>query len=181
MLGQKALTMDKSTGYPHALMGWIYLRIRKYDQAIESGRHSVELDPNNAFFLLRLGSTLSDAGRLDEGMVYIKKSIRLNPFPAYFYYFYLGRCYLQKGQYEDALAEFKKALKRAPEAPHVLGHMAVTYILLGREEEARESAAKSLELAPYASVSFIAQVDTVKDKTYLNKMLDAMRKAGFPE
>jgi tetratricopeptide (TPR) repeat protein len=88
---------------------------------------------------------------------------------------------LQKGQYEDALAEFKKALKRAPEAPHVHGSLAVTYIFLGREEEARESAAKSLELAPYASVSFIAQVETVKDKTYLNKMLDAMRKAGFPE
>ena len=181
ILGQKALTMDKSTGYPHALMGWIYLRMRKYEKAVESGRHSVELDPNNAFFLLRLGSTLSDAGLLDEGMVYIKKSIRLNPFPAYFYYYHLGRCYLQKAQYEDALAEFKKALKRAPEAPHVHGYMAVTYILLGREEEARASAAKSLELAPYASVSFIAQVETVKDKTFLNKMLDAMRRAGFPE
>jgi TolB-like protein/Tfp pilus assembly protein PilF len=181
MLGQKALTMDKSTGYPHALMGWVYLRMRKYEKAIESGRHSVELDPNNAFFLLRLGSTLSDAGRLDEAMTYIKQSIRLNPFPAYYYYWHLGLCYLQKRQYEDALKEFKKALQRAPEAPHVHGSLAVTYVLLGREEEARAPAAKSLELAPYVSVSMIFKLSTVKNQAHKELIADAMRKAGFPE
>ena len=56
-----------------------------------------------------------------------------------------------------------------------------TYILLGREEEARTSAAKSLEFAPDASVSLISKISTVKNQAFKELVADAMRKAGFPE
>ena len=97
------------------------------------------------------------------------------------YFYHLGRCYLQKGQYEEALTEFKKALQRAPEAPPLHFHLAVTYILLNREEEARASAAKALELAPFISVAWISKVSREKNSDYLKVIVDAMRKAGFPE
>ena len=88
---------------------------------------------------------------------------------------------MQKGQYEDALTEFKKALQRAPEAPHIHGCLAITYILLDREEEARASAAKTLELVPWVSVSLISRTSSVKDQAFNELVADAMRKAGFPE
>ena len=88
---------------------------------------------------------------------------------------------MQKVQYEKALVEFKKALQRAPEAPHAHGSLAVVYSLLGRDEEARASAAKCLELAPYVSVSLASKSSIYKDDAFLEKVLDAMRKAGFPE
>jgi TolB-like protein/Flp pilus assembly protein TadD len=181
MLCQKALAMDKSTGYPHALMGWIYLQMKKWEKAIESGKRSVELDPNNAFFLVLYGSTLNDAGRIDEAIAFIKQAIRLNPFPAYYYYFHLGRSYAQKGQYEDALKEFKKALQRAPEAAHIHGALAITYIRLGREEEARASTAKMLEIAPWVTISLVSKSLTPKDQEFNKLTVEAMRKAGFPE
>jgi len=181
MLSQKSLSMDKSTGYPHALLGYIYLRMRKYEKAIESGKRSVELDPNNAFFLVLFGATLRNAGRIDEGLTHIKQAIRLNPFPAYYYYYHLGQCYFYKGQYEDALTEFKKALQRAPEAPHLHGSLAITYVQLGREEEARASTAKMLELAPWVSVGLLSKLSTVKNQAQKELVADAMRKAGFPE
>jgi len=59
--------------------------------------------------------------------------------------------------------------------------LAIVYILLDWEEEARASAAKSMELAPYVSVSMISKTMPMKDKAYLKLVLDAMRKAGFPE
>ena len=83
MLSQKALAMDESDAWSHALLGCIYLRMRKYEKAIESGKRSVELQPNGAFVHVLLGSTLNDAGRIDEGIAYLKQAIRLNPFPAY--------------------------------------------------------------------------------------------------
>jgi TolB-like protein/class 3 adenylate cyclase/Tfp pilus assembly protein PilF len=181
MLCQKALAMDKSTGYPYALMGWIYLQMKKWEKAIESGKRSVELDPNNAFFLVLYGSTLNDAGRIDEAIAFIKQAIRLNPFPAYYYYFHLGRSYAQKGQYEDALKEFKKALQRAPEAAHIHGALAITYIRLGREEEARASTAKMLEIAPWVTISLVSKSLTPKDQEFNKLTVEAMRKAGFPE
>jgi len=181
MQGKKALVMDESDGWSHALLGLVYLKMKNYEKAIESGKRSVELLPNGAMVHMLYGSTLNSAGHVDEAIAYIKKAIRLNPFPSYWYYYNLGSCYQQKGQHEDALNEYKKALQLAPQAPHIHGILAVTYILLGREEEAHASAAKSLELFPYASVSMIAQTFSYKDKAFSNKLLDAMRKAGFPE
>ena len=115
-----------------------------------------------------LGSTLSYAGRVDEAIAHIKQAIRLNPFPSYYYYYHLGRCYMQKGQYEDALTEFKKALQRAPDAGTSMFTLAITYILLDREEEARASAAKALELDPNISVSLVSKISRYKNQAILN-------------
>jgi tetratricopeptide (TPR) repeat protein len=155
--------------------------MRQYDKAIVSGERSVELLPNGAMVHCILGMTRCDAGQVDEGIADIKQGFRLNPFPAYWYYHTLGRCYLQKGQYEDALAEFKKALQRAPKATIIHGYIASTYILLDRPEEARASAAKVMELAPGATVSQITKILPYKNKAHIALLIDAARKAGFPE
>jgi adenylate cyclase len=159
----------------------VYLLIRKYEKAIASGKRSVELQPNGAIFHANLGSTLSYAGRVDEAISHINKAIRLNPFPPYYYYQYLARCYLQKGQYGDALAGYRKALHRAPDAPGNHLSIAITYALLDREEEARASAAKALELNPMFSVSWYSKISKHKDQAFTKHVVDAMRKAGFPE
>ena len=178
---QKALSLDESDGNTHALLGWLYLMIKQYDKAIASCRRSVELYPNGAIANASLGRTLCNAGQLDEGITYIKKGMRLNPFPAAWYYGLLGKCYAQKGQWEDALIEYQKALQRAPNAPSVHAGLAIAYSVLDRQEEARASAAKAMELAPQLSVSVVTKANTVKDKAHLEIVLDAMRKTGFPE
>ena len=180
-LTKKALAMDESDELSHAVLGHIYLKMKNYEKAIESGKRSVYLSPNGAMVHTLLGRTLCDAEQLDEGIASIKQGLRLNPFPDYWYYTYLGNCYNQKGQYEDALTEYKKALQRAPEAPQIHGFMAVTYILLGREEEARASAARSMELAPWVTVDIMSKILTFKNTAFAEKTLSAMRKAGFPE
>jgi Flp pilus assembly protein TadD len=93
----------------------------------------------------------------------------------------LGRCYPQKGQYEDALAEFQKALQRAPEAFFIHGYLGFTYVLLDRLEEARASVAKARELAPGGTVSRLATILPYKNKTHIELLLDAARKVGVPE
>jgi adenylate cyclase len=178
---QKALTMDDSDELSHAVLGHIYLKMKNYEKAVESGKRSVELLPNGAMVHTLLGRTLCDAGQLGEGIASIKQGHRLNPFPDYWYYTYLGNCYNQKGQYEDALTQYKKALQLAPESPQIHGGLSVIYILLGREEEARASATKSLEFAPHASVSLISKTSTVNNQAFKELVADSMRKAGFPE
>ncbi len=180
-LAQKALSVDESDGWSHALMSFLYLLKREYEKAIESGKRSVEMQPNGAMVHMILGGTLSYAGRVDEAIVYLKRAIRLNPFPPWFFYYNLGRCYLQNEQYEDAIMEYEKALQLAPDAFHIHTGLAITYILLGRKEEARASAAKTLELNPNFSVTNAAKTLKYKNQAYTQLLLDAMRKAGFPE
>jgi len=180
-LGQKALSINESDGYSHALMSFLYLLKREYENAIESGKRSVEIQPNGAMVHMIFGGTLSYAGRVDEAIVYLKRAIRLNPFPPWFYYYNLGRCYLQNGQYEDAIMEYKKALQRTPNAFHPHAGLAITYLILDREEEARASAAKTLELNPNFTVTAVSKTLKYKNQAYIQLLLDAMRKAGFPE
>lgn len=180
-LTQKALSMDESDGWSYALMSFLYLLQREYEKAIESGKRSVEMQPNGAMVHFIFGGTLSYAGRADEAIVYLKRAIRLNPFPPWFFYYNLGRCYLQNGQYEDAIMEYEKALQLAPNAFHIHMGLAITYALLGREKEARASAAKTLELNPNFTVTAASKTAKYKNQAYTQLILDAMRKAGFPE
>ena len=180
-LTQKALSMDDSNAYSHGLLGSVYLMMRQHEKAIAAGKRSIELDPNGAMLHGLLGLTLSFAGKPDEAIGYLNQSIRLNPFPAYWYFLHLGRCYLLKGQYEDALTEYKKALHRAPDA--LVNHLslAVTYVLLDRQEEAEAAVKKAFEIDPSYSVKRYLKMAPFKNQADLKLVLDAMRKAGVPE
>ena len=178
---QKALSIDEFDAPSHGFLGQVYLLMRKYEKAIASGKRSVELQPNGARFHIHLGKTLSYAGRVDEAIAHIKEAIRLNPFPAWYYYYHLGECYVQKGKYEDALAEFKKALQRNPDAFRNHIFLVGTYALLDREEDARASAAEVFERYPSISVSRVAKFFQYKNQADTKRVMDALRKAGFPE
>ena len=155
--------------------------MRKYDEAIAAGKRAVELQPNGSNAHLNLGSTLNYAGRVDEGINYIKQAIRLDPLPPFYFYGNLGRCYRQKGQYEKALSEVMKAQQRAPDSIINFIDLAVNLIMLDRYEEARESAAKALEINPNISVASILRFAKYKDENYVALLGEALRKAGFPE
>jgi tetratricopeptide (TPR) repeat protein len=73
--------MDEADSFAHCLMGSIYLLMRKYEEAISSGKRSIELQPNDALVHALLGITLNFAGRVDEAIAQIKQAMRLNPFP----------------------------------------------------------------------------------------------------
>ncbi|MDH3878517.1 MAG: adenylate/guanylate cyclase domain-containing protein [Desulfobacterales bacterium] len=179
-LTQKALSIDESFASAHAILGSIYSMMRKHEKAIAAGKRSIELDPNGAMVHGFLGAMLSFAGRQDEAIGYINKAIRLNPFPEYWYFGTLSRCYLLKGQYEDALKAAKKALLRNPDASGNHMRLAVIYALLNRQEEASAATKKALEIDPSLSVKRVKHWP-FKNQADLKLYADAMRKAGFPE
>ena len=178
-LAQKALSLDESDSMIHALLGSVYLLMRQYEKAIAAGERSVALDPNGAMVHGLLGNTLSFADRPDEAIVHLKQGIRLNPFPAYWYFLHLGRCYRQKGQHEEALTAYKKALQRAPDALVTHAALAVIYVLLDRQEEARAAIKKVLELDPNFSVERALKASPYKNQADLKLLVDAMHKAGL--
>jgi adenylate cyclase len=178
-LAQKALAMDETDSLSHTLLGSVYLMMRQYEQAIAAGERAVALNPNGAFDRGLFGMTLSYAGRPDEAIDHLKQGIRLNPFPEYWYFLHLGRCYVHKGQYEEALTEFKKGLHRAPYVLAIHVGLAVAYSLLDRKEEARAAAKKVLEINPNFSLERFFKTLPFKNQADLELVLDALRKAGL--
>jgi tetratricopeptide (TPR) repeat protein len=163
------------------LLATIFTWIRQYEKATAAGQQSVALNPNGALGHINLGSALCYAGKIDEGIDQINQAIRLNPFPNYFYFYNLGRCYRQNGLYNEALAEFKKALQRSPENIHNHMSLAAIYALLDRHEEAEAAANKVLEINPKFSVKRSSKTWPYKNQNDIKLFADALRKAGLPD
>jgi adenylate cyclase len=180
-LAQKALSLDESDAYAQTLLGSVYLMMRQFEKAITAGQRAVALSPNTAFIHNMMGWILSYADKPDEAIYHIEQGIRLNPFPEWYYYWNLGRCYREKGQYEEALIAFKKALHRAPDSLSVNVNLAGIYALLDRQEEAAAAVNKVLEINPNYSVERATKAWPYKNPADLKLIVDSMIKAGFPE
>lgn len=148
----KGLKIDSSNDYGHANLGHLYLLRGLHDKAIFEGEKSVSLNPNGEYSMALLAMTLNYAMRPGEAISLYKKAIRLNPFPPLWYFHGLGLAYRTVGKYDEAIKWYKKCLERNPNhfAAHL--HMAATYALMGREKEARASAAEVLRSNPNFSL-----------------------------
>jgi adenylate cyclase len=180
-LGQKALAIDDSDPMSHGLLGSVYLHMRQHEKAIAQGERAVELDPNGAMAHGFLGITLCFSERMDEGVNHLKQSIRLNPFPPYWYYYQLGNCYSLKGHYEEALAEVEKAIQRAPDFTYNYLLLAIIYARMDRQAEAAAAAKKLLELDPDFSVERSSKGWPHKNPAQLKSGVEALLKAGLPK
>jgi adenylate cyclase len=180
-LAQKSLSLDEFNPFVYSLLSNLYTMVRQYDKAIAAGEKGVALNSNGAHNHCALGITLSFAGKVDEAIVHFKHAIRLDPFPNYYFYTHLSRCYIHNGQYEQALSEVKKALHVSPDAIYNHQALVVIYALLDREEEARAAAKKVLEMDHSYSVERASKGLPYRNKDDLNFILNAMRKAGLPD
>jgi adenylate cyclase len=178
-LAKKALSLDESDSLSYTLLGGVYLMMRQYEKAIAAGERAIALNPNGAFEHGILGMMLSFVGRPDKGIDHLRQGIRLNPFPEYWYFLHLGRCYNLKKQHEKALAKLKKALQLAPGGWGTQVSITTTYSLLGREEEARAEAAEVLKINPKFSLERYAKMLPYKNQADVELEIDALRKAGL--
>jgi tetratricopeptide (TPR) repeat protein len=151
---------------------------RQYDQAIAECERAVSLDPNAAENFEWLGMVLTWAGRAEEAVKYLHHGIRLNPLPSASILNFLAVAYRDSGQYEKAIEASKKALQQQPNYQFPYIHMAVSYIRLGREEEARAAAAEILRINPKFSLERYAKALPFT-KPVADRVLEDLRKAGL--
>jgi len=181
-LGEKAITLDDANALGHAMVGVAYVLLKEHDKGIAEAEKAVSLDPNSAFAYFALGAGLQYAGQPpQEAIPFLKKSLRLSPIPIdTAILIILGMAYRQLGQYEEAVATFKKALQ-VYGADHLFAHfgLATTYALMGREQEAHAEAAEVLRIDPAFSVESWARRLALKDQKAIEFDSMAARKAGL--
>jgi len=180
-LAQKALAMDVSLPGAHTLLCAIYRRGGEYDKSISEGERAVALDPSATAAIDNYASTLMIVGRPEEAIPLFQKAIRLNPFAPSWLYRDFGAALRDTGRFEEAVSAYKKAIQIAPD--HILAHvsLASTYIMMGREKEARDEAAEVLRINPKFSVDSWAKTFAYKDQSQQDKIVSAARKAGLPD
>ncbi len=144
---------------------------KHYDEAEESYRKVLVIDPNNAMALNDLGFMQVDRGvKLEDSLKMIKKAVELDPQNGA-YLDSLGWAYFKLGQYELAEQNLRNAVDRSPSDPSLHDHLGQLYEKMGRLKLASEQWDKALKL--YASSS-PADVDPA-DKTRVEKHLEMAR------
>jgi adenylate cyclase len=92
---------------------------------------------------------------------------------------HLGNAYRHAGRYEDAVSSYKKALQISPKAQGGFVGLVTSYVLLGREEQARSAAQELLRLNPKFSVEHYVKTPPYKNQEKVVRFADALRKAGL--
>jgi adenylate cyclase len=178
-MAQKAIAMDDSIGSGHALLGMLYIFRREYDKAIAEGERAVAIYPGEASSLVHYADILTLAGRPEEAIPLCQKAIRLSPFGPFYLHSFLGRALRAAGRFEEAVSAYKKAIQLLPDSAYLHANLAVTYSMMGREEEARAEAAEVLRMNPKFSVDSLAKTIQFKDLSETDKFINALRKAGL--
>jgi len=178
---EKAVALNDSIDMVHILLGYIHLLKRQYDEAIKEGERAIELNPNGAEAHATLGVVLSFADRPKLAIKLLERAFRLNPIPPPNYYNYLAIAYRIDGQYEKAIELAKKCISGSPD--HIAAHLslAASYSYLNRTDEAHNAAEKTLGIDSNFSVNYFAKTVPYKNQNYLDKYMDALRKAGLPD
>ena len=178
-LTRKALAMDDSLSLAHQLLSVFYTLKGQHENAMAEGERAVALEPGGARSHLTYGMTLIDAGQSEEAIPLLQRAIRLNPLADSNYFLFLGHAYAMTGRFEEAVLEYKKALRRAPDNFFAHLGLTATYIGMGVEQEARGEAAEVLRINPKFSVDAYAKRLPFRDQSAIDKFSYALRKAGL--
>ncbi len=104
-LAQDAVQLDSASVAAHGALALTLFFRQDYERAKLETYRTIELNPNNALWLILLGTYLTQLEEFERGIAMVEKGIALNPHPpgwirmAFFYEDY------RNGRYRDALAE----------------------------------------------------------------------------
>lgn len=114
-----------------------------FEDAFTASRRALELEPWMPEAHLARACLASMQGRAADAQRDFDEAIRLNP-SSYYAYYLRGRHYLDEGEDELALEQFRISADLAPEEYTPLGMLASALQRLGRWEEVLEAARKAL-------------------------------------
>jgi tetratricopeptide (TPR) repeat protein len=127
------------------LLGAIFERQKKYDQAEEEFRKVLNANPRNASTLNYYGYMLADRGiRLDEATDLIKRALADDPNNAA-YEDSLGWAYFKQNKLDDAEDLLHKAAARESHDPTILSHLGDVYAKMGKDSLAEAQWRRSLD------------------------------------
>src|SRR5262249_20499218 len=176
-----ALSVDD--GDPDTL-AWVAITssfmIGDHESEIEMVDRAVALNPNSFNAWNSRGWVYRTAGLPQEAVQSFERANRLSPIDLQLYRSLAGMGFalIELDRFDEAIVAGKRALRQYPSYETAYRCLASAYAHLGRDAEARDAAARLLELDPAFTVSaWIARTGQSKAKV----LIEGLRKAGLPE
>jgi adenylate cyclase len=146
---QIALGLDDQDSDVHRILAALNLIRGDHDRAMYHQERALGLNPNNDLIVVQQGEFLTWLGRPEEGIEWIRKAMRLNPYHPERYWSHLGRAYYVARRYAEAIEAFGRITH--PDHTHH-AFLAATRAQMGDDTSARTHAAEVIRLQPEFNV-----------------------------
>src|SRR5262245_60237286 len=117
---QTALSLDQNDSDVHRILAAVNVASDDLDKAMYHQERALNLNPNDDLIVVQQGEILTWLGRPEEGIDWIGKAMRLNPYHPERFWSHLARAYFGARRHEDAVASLKRI-----SAPDHLHHAAL--------------------------------------------------------
>jgi protein O-mannosyl-transferase len=131
----------------HANMGDIYLRQKKYKEAIKEFNIAISINPKYTEVYHELGQAYYMAGKRKEAIKSYETALQLDP-KLWETHVNLSIAYLEEKQFDKAVASMQKAIDLSPKNPNLYANMAILYIQMDEFEKAQEYIDKTIKIDP---------------------------------
>ena len=150
------------------------------ESEIEMADRAVALNPNSYVAWICRGWVHRNAGLPEEAIRSFERAIRASPVDPLLYRLFtgMGMALIELRRFEEAIVAGKKALRQNSSFSAVNLVLASAFAHLGRDAEAREAAARLLELDPAFTIS--ARMGR-RRQAHAKLEIEGLRKAGLPE
>jgi adenylate cyclase len=150
------------------------------ESEIEMADRAVALNPNSYLAWHSRGWVYEVAGLPEEAVRSFERAIRMSPIDPLLHRTFLGMgsALIELRRFDEAIVAGKKALRQNPSFAPACRCLASAFAHLGRDAEAREAAARLLEVDPAFTIS--ARMGRVR-RSHVKLLIEGLRKAGLPE
>jgi adenylate cyclase len=105
---ETALALDDNDPDVHRVLAALNLTFDNHDKAAYHQQRALSLNPNNDLIVVQQGEVLTWLGRAEEGIEWIRRAMRLNPYHPERYWNHLGRAQYTARAYADATTATKR-------------------------------------------------------------------------
>lgn len=180
-LAQEALTLDDTYPDTYVLLSAIYLFLKRHEDARLAIAKALDLSPNHSLGMAHLGMILTYAGEPQAAIKVFHDAMRLSPVYPDWFLSELARAYFLLGRYDEAIERLQRRLQHDPGGGEALILLAASQSAAGRLDMAKAALDKFLAPRPSYSLQQYASGEFFKNPEDLNRVLEALRKAGLPE
>jgi adenylate cyclase len=173
---QTALALDDNDSDVHRILAAWNLVQHDYDRAMYHQERALSLNPNNDLIVVQQGELLTWLGLPEEGIDWIKKAMRLNPYHPERYWNHLGRAYFVARRYPEAIEAFSRIT--SPDHTHY-AFLAAASARTGDQTAARAHAREVTKRQPDFSIeAYLATLHYKREDDRAHHQ-DSLAKAGL--
>lgn len=170
---KQSIAMDKRHPYPRNILGRIYFDRGQYQQALDSFKKAVELEPDFLPGYTNLGAVSFILGDHGQSIGYFQRAIQINP-AAYRSYYGLALVYENVGNNALAVAALGRSLELNPGDPAAIQKLGEVQLKAGKYTEALETGRQMQERGLNGAFEILGDAalhlgDTQKAISYLEK------------